>query len=59
MQCMGLYVISLPISIVSIVNKRVIYLIIIIKSELWTRCHCLGLGHETMALFSYMTLNNG
>ena len=24
------------------------YLIIIIKSEIWLICHCLGLGHETM-----------
>ena len=24
------------------------YLIIIIKSEIWPICHCLGLGHETM-----------
>ena len=26
---------------------RVLY-VIIIKSEVWTICHCLGLGHETM-----------
>ena len=27
---------------------RVLNLIIIIKSEVWPICHCLGLGHETM-----------
>ena len=26
----------------------VLYLIIIIKSEVWSICHCLGLGHEIM-----------
>ena len=31
-----------------IVRIRVLYLIIIIKSEVWPICHCLGLGHETM-----------
>ena len=27
---------------------RVLYFIIIIKSEVWPVCHCLGLGHETV-----------
>ena len=29
-------------------NIYILYLIIIIKSEVWTITHCLGLGHETM-----------
>ena len=48
-QCMGLYVIiCLPISLVMIERIYIICLIIIIKSEVWTITHCLGLGHETM-----------
>ena len=49
-QYVGLYVYSLPISLVMI-ERIYIYiycLIIIIKSEVWTTTHCLGLGHETM-----------
>ena len=47
-QYVGLYVFSLPISLV--MNERIYIpcLIIIIKSELWTTTHCLGLGHETI-----------
>ena len=44
---MGLCVFSLPISLV-IERIYILYLIIIIKSEVWTITHCLGLGHETM-----------
>ena len=29
-------------------ETMLLYLIIIIKSEVWTITHCLGLGHETM-----------
>ena len=47
-QFMGLCVVSLPISVVMTVRISVLYLIIIIKSEVWPICHCLGLGHETM-----------
>ena len=36
-------------SLVMVLGIRVLYLIIIIKSEVWTICHCLGLSHETMA----------
>ena len=49
-----LCVFSLPISFVMIeriyiyIYIYVLCLIIIIKSELWTITHCLGLGHETM-----------
>ena len=39
-QYVGLYVFSLPISLV---------IIVIIKTEVWTITHCLGLGHKTMA----------
>ena len=34
-------------------NIYILYLIIIIKSEVWTITHCLGLGHETMYVFLY------
>ena len=47
-QYVGLYVFSLPISLVMIERIYIICLIIIIKSEVWTITHCLGLGHETM-----------
>ena len=45
---MGLYVFSLPISLVIIERIYILCLIIIIKSEVRTIAHCLGLGHETM-----------
>ena len=47
-QYMGLCVFSLPISFVMIERVIIHCLIIIIKSEVWTITHCLGLGHETM-----------
>ena len=47
-QYMGLCVFSLPISFVMIERIYMLCLIIIIKSEVWTITHCLGLGHETM-----------
>ena len=47
-QYMGLCVFSLPISLVMIDRIYILCLIIIIKSEVWTITHCLGLGHETM-----------
>ena len=34
--------------LVMIERKYILCLIIIIKSEVWTITHCLGLGHETM-----------
>ena len=37
-----------PISFVMIERINILCLIIIIKSEVWTITHCLGLGHETM-----------
>ena len=48
MKYVGLYVFSLPISLVMIEGIHILCLIIIIKSEVWTITHCLGLGHETM-----------
>ena len=42
-QYVGLCVFSLPISF-----RIYILCIIIIKSEVWTITHCLGLGHETV-----------
>ena len=47
-QYVGLCVFSLPISLVMIEIIYKLCLIIIIKSEVWTITHCLGLGHETM-----------
>ena len=47
-QYVGLCVFSLPISFVMIERKYLLCLIIIIKSEVWTITHCLGLGHDTM-----------
>ena len=44
----GLCVFSWPISLVMIERIYILCLIIIIKSEVWTITHCLGLGHETM-----------
>ena len=43
---MGLCVFSLPISLVMIDRTFILSLIIIIKSEVWTITHCLGLCHE-------------
>ena len=45
---MGLYVFSLPITLVMIGIIYILCLSIIIKSEVWIITHCLGLGHETM-----------
>ena len=47
-QYVGLYVFSLPISVVMMERIYILCLIVIIKSEVWTITHCLGLGHETM-----------
>ena len=44
----GLCVFTLPISFVMIERIYILYLIIVIKSEVWTITHRLGLGHETM-----------
>ena len=47
-QYVGLCVFSLPTPLVIIERIYILCLIIIIKSEVWTITHCLGLGHETM-----------
>ena len=47
-QYVGLCVFSLPTPLVMIGRIYILCLIIIIKSEVWTITHCLGLGHETM-----------
>ena len=58
-QYVGLCVFNLPFSFVMIGRIYILCLIIIIKSEVWTITHCLGLGHETMvcavclSVFSY------
>ena len=48
MQYMELCVFSLPISLMMIVRIGVLYHNIIIKSEVWSIYHCLGLYHKTM-----------
>ena len=55
-QYVELYVFSLPISLVMIEIIYVLCLIIIIKSEVWTITHCLGLGHETMVSAVYLSI---
>ena len=52
---MGLYVFSFPISLVMIERIHIRCLIIIIKSEVWTITHCLGLGHETIVSAVYLS----
>ena len=47
-QYVGLYVFCLPISLVMIERVYILCLNIIIKSEVWTITHCLGLDQETM-----------
>ena len=44
----GPYVFSLPISLVMTEKIHTLCLLIIIKSQVWTIAHCLGLGHETL-----------
>ena len=57
-QYVGLCVFSLPISPVMIESMYILCLSIIIKSEVWTFTHCLGLGNETMVcvvcLFTFL-----
>ena len=48
MQHIELCAFTLPIHLMMIVRIRVLYLTIIIKSEVWPICHCLWLGQETM-----------
>ena len=48
MQYIGLYEFSVPISLMMIVRICVLYLIIIIKSEVSPICYCFWLCHETM-----------
>ena len=59
MQYMGLCVFILPPLLW--LRWYVLCLIIIIKSEVWTITHCLGLGHETMVcavcLYSYCIIS--
>ena len=43
----GLYVFSWPVPLVMIQRIYILCVIVIIKSEVWTITHCLGLGHET------------
>ena len=52
----GLYVVSLPISLVMIKRIYILCLFIIIKSEVWTFTHCLGLGYETMVSAVYLSI---
>ena len=56
MQYMGLCVFSLPISLVMMVRIYELYLIIIIKLEVWITSHCFGLDHETMVCAVFLTM---
>ena len=47
-QYMGLCVFNLHISLMTILRIRVLYLIIIIKWEVWAIFHCLRLDNDTM-----------
>ena len=47
-HCVGMCVFSLPTSSVMIERIYILCFMIIIKSEVWTLTHCLGLGHEIM-----------
>ena len=55
-QYVGQCVFSLPISLVMIERIFLLCLIIIIKSEVWTITHCLGLGHETMVCAVFLSV---
>ena len=55
-QYVGLCAFSLPISLVVIERIYMLCLIIIIKSEIWTITHCLGLGHEKMVCAVCLTV---
>ena len=55
-QYVGLCVFSLPISFVMIESIYILCLIIIIKSEVWSITHCLGLGHERMVCAVYLSI---
>ena len=48
---------SIPISLMMIVRILVLYRITIIKSEVRLVCHCLGLGHESMACAVYLFIS--
>ena len=55
---MGGCVSSLPISLMVIVGIHVIYLIVIIKSEVWPVCHCLGLVmKQWYAVYFYILIH--
>ena len=55
-QYVGPCVFSLPISFVMIERIYILCFIIIIKSEVWTITHCLGLGHETKVCAVYLSI---
>ena len=52
-QYVGLYCFNLPISLI---ERIYILCLIIIKSEVWTITHFLGLGHETMVSTVYLSI---
>ena len=58
MQYMGLCVFGLPISLTMIVRISLLYLNIIIKSEVWHICHGLWYDHETMLCAVYLLFLN-
>ena len=56
MQYMGLSVFSLLICFTMIVRISALYLNIIIKSEVWPICPCLGLDHKTMVCAVWLSI---
>ena len=59
-KCIGLYgavyIFSWPIYLMMIVRICIFHLVIIIKSEVWPICHCLGSGPETMICVECLSL---
>ena len=53
-QYMGLCIFCLPNYLMMIVKIRVLYLVTIIKSEVWPIWHCLSVAHETMFCVVYL-----
>ena len=51
---MGLWLFSFPISLMVIVKAHVLYHVVIIKSEVWPICLCLGTSHETIVCAIYV-----
>ena len=58
-HCVWLRVFGLPIYLMIIVRIQVLYLIIIVKSEVWLICLCFGLARETMVCTAWPSIPLG